>query len=111
MTNKLTILILLVFLVLLPAGCGQEQSPEPVPPEEELELTLEELEAYNGKDGNPAYVAVEGIVYDVSGSSLWKDGEHNGFQAGNDLTDAIISKSPHGTKTLERMPRVGRIVP
>jgi len=110
MPGKLTVLILLVVLVLMPSGCGPQEPPETAPPEEELELTLEELAVYNGKDGNPAYVAVEGIIYDVSGSALWKDGEHNGFQAGRDLTDGIMNESPHGTKTLERMPRVGRIV-
>ena len=36
-----------------------------------LELTLEELAKFNGKDGNPAYVAVDGIIYDVSASPAW----------------------------------------
>ena len=34
------------------AASDSTQSPQ-------LELTLEELAAYDGKDGNPAYVAVE----------------------------------------------------
>ncbi len=33
---------------------------------EQREFTLEELAEYNGTGGRPAYVAVNGIVYDVS---------------------------------------------
>jgi len=38
------------------------------------EFTEEELAQYNGKNGNPVYVAYKGKVYDVSASFLWKDG-------------------------------------
>lgn len=55
-----------------------------------LVFTLEELKKYNGKNGNPSYVAVNGKVYDVSKSPLWKSGEHNGLKAGNDLTKDIM---------------------
>jgi predicted heme/steroid binding protein len=78
--------------------------------EMELELTLEELKAFDGKNGNKAYVAVDGVIYDMSNSSLWKEGGHNGFEAGQDLTDAIMNKSPHGIKMLDRVPIVGKIV-
>lgn len=85
------------------AASDSTQSPQ-------LELTLEELAAYDGKDGNPAYVAVEGVIYDVSGSSRWRNGEHNGYSAGQDLTEQIKSISPHGLSVLTRMPAVGKIV-
>lgn len=75
-----------------------------------LELTLEELKQYDGKNGNPAYVAVDGIIYDVTNVAKWKNGEHNGYSAGNDLTDIIKNKSPHGVKNLEGLPVVGKIV-
>ena len=77
--------------------------------EESLELSLEELAKFNGKDGARAYVAVDGIIYDVTDSALWKDGGHNGFEAGQDLTEEIKDKSPHGLKVLERMPKVGTL--
>lgn len=35
-------------------------------------FTTEELAKYNGKDGQPAYVAYEGNVYDVSNVKEWK---------------------------------------
>ncbi len=75
-----------------------------------LELTLEQLKQYDGKNGNPAYVVVDGIIYDVSNVSAWKNGEHNGYSAGNDLTDIIKNKSPHGVKNLEGVPIVGKLV-
>jgi predicted heme/steroid binding protein len=75
-----------------------------------LELTLDELKQFDGKNGNPAYVAVDGIIYDVSNVAKWKNGDHNGYTAGNDLTDIIKNKSPHGVKNLEGLPVVGKIV-
>jgi predicted heme/steroid binding protein len=75
-----------------------------------LELTLEQLKQYDGKNGNPAYVAVDGVIYDVTNVPQWKNGEHNGYSAGNDLTDIIKNKSPHGVKKLEGVPIVGKLV-
>ncbi|WP_425539532.1 cytochrome b5 domain-containing protein [Microaceticoccus formicicus] len=76
---------------------------------EEKEFTLEELKEFNGKDGKRAYVAVDGVVYDVTDSKAWKDGQHNGFEAGNDLTDAIKNESPHGIAKLDNVVKVGVI--
>lgn len=101
----LLLTLLLVGAVLVACSGGGNNEPDG-----DLELTLEELAQYNGKDGNPAYVAVDGVIYDVSGSSRWTDGEHNGFEAGNDLTKEIKEVSPHGVSTLSRMPIVGKIV-
>lgn len=50
------------------------------------EFTLEELQQYNGTNGNPAYVAVDGIVYDVSNEARWAGGRHFGVKAGTDGT-------------------------
>lgn len=76
---------------------------------EELEMTLEELAEYDGTNGKRAYIAVDGIIYDVTDSDYWQDGSHNGFQAGQDLTREIKEVSPHGVKNLERVERVGKI--
>lgn len=75
-----------------------------------LELTLDQLKQYNGKDGNPAYIAVDGVIYDVTNDRHWKSGTHEGYSAGKDLTDAIKGKSPHGTSVLEGVPVVGKLV-
>jgi len=51
------------------------------------EFTLEELKKFDGRNGNPAYVAFKGVVYDVTESAMWGDGDHEGMhQAGADLT-------------------------
>jgi len=75
-------------------------------------FTLDELKKYDGKDGRPAYVAVDGIVYDVSASPHWKNGQHKGIHhAGADLTADFKSKAPGKIhiegEVLERMPKVG----
>jgi len=55
------------------------------------------------------YVAVNGKVYDVSGSDLWEDGDHMGaHDAGRDLT-AAIADAPHGVEVLEEFPVVGEM--
>ncbi len=75
-----------------------------------LELTLDQLKQFNGKDGNPAYIAVDGIIYDVTNERKWSNGTHEGYGAGKDLTDAIKNKSPHGTKILNGVPVVGKLI-
>lgn len=92
-----------------PEASPQAASAQAAAPEGGLELTLEELAKFNGKDGARAYVAVDGIIYDVTDSSMWKNGDHNGFEAGSDLTDAIKNKSPHGTGKLDGVPEVGKL--
>jgi len=79
--------------------------------EETRTFTLEELSQYNGKDGQPAYVAVDGVVYDVTNVEAWKNGDHKlGLTAGNELTEEITNQSPHGLKVLEGLPIVGELV-
>ena len=75
-----------------------------------LALTLDQLKQYDGKNGNSAYIAVDGVLYDVSGVRQWKNGSHEGYSAGKDLTDAIMGKSPHGTSVLDGVPIVGKLV-
>lgn len=71
-------------------------------------FSAEELAKYNGKDGNPAYVAVDGKVYDVSDVPQWNGGSHAGgsLSAGMDQSEAIM-RSPHGKDVLSQLPIVG----
>ena len=74
---------------------------------EERMFTLEELAKYNGKNGERAYVAIAGRVYDVTDSPLWSGGDHQGsHQAGRDLT-AELELAPHGPDNLDRVKPVG----
>ena len=75
-------------------------------------FTAEELKKYNGKDGMPVYVAVDGIVYNLSGSKYWKSGQHMKLhQSGTDLSSAIHKDAPpmihKDGKILGKMPKVG----
>ncbi len=78
-----------------------------------VNLTLDQLKEFDGKNGRPAYVAVKGIIYDVTQSRLWRGGEHASSEgqawAGQDLT-AVLDLSPHGDKHLKEFPIVGNIV-
>jgi predicted heme/steroid binding protein/uncharacterized membrane protein len=68
------------------------------------------LAAFDGRDGRPARVAVQGVVYDVSALPRWRGGTHIKHAAGNDLTDAL-PRAPHDAKLLERAQRVGTFDP
>lgn len=77
--------------------------------DDELVLTLEELSKYDGQDGNKAYIAVDGVIYDVTDSGPWGNGSHNGFTAGKDLSKEIKEISPHGIAKLENVVEIGTL--
>lgn len=66
------------------------------------------LAKFNGQNGQPAYVAVDGVVYDVSGVDAWAGGKHHGNLAGQELTTIIDTRSPHGRGVLKKLPVVGK---
>ena len=73
------------------------------------EFDLESLSAFNGKNGQPCYIAHGDRVIDVSGSKLWATGTHmKRHPAGSDLT-VDIGAAPHGTEVLDRYPQVGTL--
>lgn len=73
------------------------------------DFTLQELAKYNGKDGNAAYVAVNGVVYDVTNNAAWAAATHFGLMAGKDLTSEFSSCHP-GQPTLSKLKIVGKII-
>lgn len=78
--------------------------------EETPVFRIRTLETHNGKEGNRAYIAVDGVVHDVTDMPKWANGEHfGGLVAGYDLTDAIKNRSPHGLRVLEGLPVVGAL--
>ena len=112
--SGLVLLVLLVGLLLSScAGVVPTVTPAgnatPTIPDAKT-FTVAELAAFDGQDGNKAYVAVDGTVYDVSGLSPWTTGIHQGAKAGTDVTAALKAKSPHGLTALKDVPVVGTLV-
>jgi predicted heme/steroid binding protein len=64
------------------------------------------LQAFDGKNDSPTFIAYKGKVYDMTSLKLWKGGVHMKHQAGHDLSDAI-AKAPHGEEKLEKLTVAG----
>ncbi|WP_061310816.1 cytochrome b5 domain-containing protein [Clostridium botulinum] len=73
------------------------------------EFTLEELKKYDGSNGNPAYAAVSGIVYDVSYEATWAGGTHFGLYSGKDLSNEFLGCHKGMAEILNKLPKVGTI--
>ena len=76
-------------------------------------FTLDDLAQFDGSDGRGAYVAVDGVVYDVSASARWSGGRHSacnlGAMAGQDLSE-LIARAPGNMRSLlAKMPVVGTL--
>lgn len=110
--------LLIIFICLLAfSSCGQNNGDEELENESvnasknvlvdgDQVFDKEMLSKYNGQNRMKAYVAVDGIVYDVSDVKAWK-GLHQGkYEPGYDYSE-IIRQSPHGLKNLEGLPIVG----
>ena len=68
------------------------------------------IEKYDRQNGNPAYVAINNRVYDVTHIPAWQDGTHHGNKAELDLTDVLFDYSPHKDRVLANLPKVGTLV-
>lgn len=72
--------------------------------ENEKTFTKEELAKYDGTNGNSAYVAVDGVVYDMT--TVFKNGTHFSHIAGTELTNAFYSY--HVKSSITKYPVVGK---
>jgi predicted heme/steroid binding protein len=101
MKSRTTWAIILICILVL-TGCSSNNNQG-----EDTVFTLAELAEYDGQGGRPAYIAVDGIVYDVSGIGQWAGGAHQGIQAGQDISEAFRTASPHDNSILNRASKVG----
>jgi predicted heme/steroid binding protein len=72
------------------------------------QITRAQLSLRNGQDKPEIWIAYKGIVYDVTGSKMWRQGKHYEHWAGQDLTDELAD-APHTEIVFERLQIVGRL--
>lgn len=82
---------------------------QPVAPGNYVTFTPQDLSRFDGRNGNPAYVAIDGTVYDVTDNAAWAAATHFGLKAGNDLTGAFASCHA-GQPILSKLKVVGKLV-
>ncbi|TYB33684.1 MAG: cytochrome B5 [Flexistipes sinusarabici] len=71
------------------------------------EFSLADLKNFDGEEDRPAYFAYKGIVYDATGSKMWKDGIHmKRHHAGTDLS-AMLDQAPHGEDKIFTLTETG----
>ena len=95
------LVLMSVFIVLI--SCGQSEQSY-------LYLLEDELALYNGKDGNQAFISVDGIIYDVTDYPNWLDGENEAQYHGKDITEEIETLTPEGRAILDDLPIVGELL-
>ena len=72
-------------------------------------MTIDELKSYDGHNNKRAYIAYKNVVYDVTDSPLWQNGEHQGFHsAGTDLTAELLD-APHTDEVFKDFPIVATL--
>ena len=95
-------------IALLTQGLRNGVSMNNPQPSADRLFTLEELSKYNGRDGDPAYVAVNGVVYDVTNNAAWGGATHFGLTAGTDVTSQFASCHA-GQPILSKLKVVGKM--
>ncbi|MET4082447.1 putative heme/steroid binding protein [Pedobacter sp. UYP30] len=70
--------------------------------------TLQQLALRNGQDKPQIWVAYQGLIYDVTKSRLWRDGNHYEHWAGQDLTDELAD-APHTQEVFEKFKVIGKL--
>ena len=68
-----------------------------------------QLALRNGQDKPQIWVALHGMIYEVTASRLWRDGKHYEHWAGQDLTDEL-KDAPHTEKVFEKFKVIGKLI-
>lgn len=70
--------------------------------------TRAQLALRNGQDRPEVWVAFRGLIYDVSRSRLWRNGQHYEHWAGQDLTPEL-DDAPHTDTVFDKFEVVGQL--
>lgn len=104
------LMVLTIFIVTFIIAPKLKEKTEGTVKLDKKNFTADELAQLDGKEGRPAYIAYNEQIYDVTGSKLWKNGNHvKKHMAGFDLTHAL-KNAPHGADKLDSMPIVGHLL-
>jgi predicted heme/steroid binding protein len=71
-------------------------------------FTSRQLALRNGQDKPEIWVALNGVIYDVTLSRLWKNGKHYEHWAGQDLTNEL-KEAPHTEKVFDKFKIIGKL--
>lgn len=69
----------------------------------------QQLALRNGQDKPEIWVALNGWIYDVTKSRLWRNGKHYEHWAGQDLTDEL-KDAPHTEAVFLKFEIVGKLL-
>lgn len=80
---------------------------------EAVGVSRQQLSQSNGRNGALCYIAVDGVVYNVTNADGWSNGVHTA--SGGRVTcgidgSALINQSPHGKRVLQGVPEVGKLM-
>lgn len=71
--------------------------------------TRAQLALRNGQDRDDIWVAYQGLIYDVTGSRLWRRGNHYEHWAGQDLTRELDQDAPHNANVFDKFSVIGQL--
>lgn len=72
-------------------------------------FSKQQLALRNGQDREEVWIGYRGLIYDVSRSRLWKNGNHYEHWAGQDLTSELAD-APHNANVFDKFNIVGKII-
>jgi predicted heme/steroid binding protein len=77
-------------------------------PEKLPAYSLAQVALRNGQDRPEIWVVLNGLIYDVTKSRLWRDGKHYEHWAGQDLTDEL-KDAPHTEMVFDKFTVIGKL--
>lgn len=106
--KKIVMIIGLCLLSLSLVACSNSEDTNTLLSGTNKEFTLVDLSEYTGANGSTAYIAVNGVVYDVTDE--FSNGKHQGMQLGGTDATSVFASSPHSQSFLNQLDVVGVLV-
>ena len=75
-----------------------------------LKMNKEELREYTGDNGTSKYVAVHGIIYDLTNAPQLEYAPHCQIEGGTDVTKMFNECHGYNYAILDKLPRVGILI-